>query len=167
MSGKFCSNCGGALTPGSAFCDNCGTPVPGSQQPASQAYTPPPPVQPPAYQPPPQPTYAPPPEQPPYAAPSGPPLHQPQAAVGNVSPKSKTTLALLTFFVGVFGAHKFYIGKPRVGLVILVWFIVGEVVASAGGPYILTLPLGIWVFVDWIRALQGKVKDKDGLLIAK
>lgn len=188
MSAKFCNNCGGALTPGAVFCDMCGTPVPGAPQaPRQQSYTPPPPAfeppalrppvyqppSPPAYQPSPQPTFSPPaPQQPAYQ----PPVYQPPAAPvyqfqpaapGNLSPKSKTVLALLNFFLGWAGAHKFYAGKSGQGVLIIMWFIIGYSVAFMGGPVFLNLPLGIWILVDFIMALQGKVKDKEGRLIAK
>lgn len=203
MGNKFCANCGSALTPGAAFCDNCGTPVPGSppaHQP--QAYAPPqqppayqpppvspPPQQPPAYQPPQAPYQPPAYQQPVYQPVSGPPFQQ-SAASGQVSPKSKAVLALLTFFLGGIGAHKFYVGKIGTGIFIIIWLIIGYIAAFAGAvagalleetgvlPYgmssagsllgnLVLFPLGIWIFVDFIRALMGKIKDKEGRAIAK
>ena len=196
MGSKFCGNCGSALTAGSAFCDNCGTPVPGTQQAAPlQSNSPPPafqppPVQPQAYQPPPQQNYSPPVQppvyqQPPYLAPSGPPFQQPQAVAANISPKSRMMLALLNFFLGWLGAHKFYAGKAGQGVLIIIWAIVGYSISIGGGiagalfdesgmlsgigsafGALLLWPLGLWIFIDFIRALMGKVKDSQGRLIS-
>ena len=49
--------------------------------------------------------------------------------------KSKVTAALLAFFLGGFGAHKFYLGKPMVGLVYLVlcWTYIPAIIAFIEG----------------------------------
>lgn len=36
--------------------------------------------------------------------------------------KSKTTAVLLAFFLGAFGAHKFYLGKTGKGIMYLLFF---------------------------------------------
>jgi len=53
---------------------------------------------------------------------------------------------LLCFFLGVFGAHRFYVGKIGTGILQLV---------TLGG-------LGIWMLVDLIMLVTGEFKDKDG-----
>jgi TM2 domain-containing membrane protein YozV len=53
---------------------------------------------------------------------------------------------LLCFFVGVFGAHRFYVGK--VGTAILQ-------ILTLGG-------LGIWCFIDFILIIVGAFTDKEG-----
>jgi TM2 domain-containing membrane protein YozV len=53
---------------------------------------------------------------------------------------------LLCFFLGVFGAHRFYVGKIGTGLLQLVTF---------GG-------LGIWWLVDMIMLVSGEFRDKAG-----
>lgn len=64
-----------------------------------------------------------------------------------VSPKSKTKAALLCFFLGVFGIHRFYVGKVGTGIL-----------------YLLTAGLfGIGDVVDFIKILCGSFKDGDGL----
>ena len=63
-----------------------------------------------------------------------------------VSPKSKTTAALLSFFLGGLGIHRFYVGKVGTGIL---WF--------------LTIGLfGIGNLIDFIVILCGNFKDKDG-----
>lgn len=55
----------------------------------------------------------------------------------------------LGLFLGVFGAHRFYTGKIKTGIVQLLTF---------GG-------LGLWWFVDMVMILFGKFKGKDGVSI--
>ena len=59
--------------------------------------------------------------------------------------------ALLCFFLGIFGAHRFYVGK------------IGTAVAQ-----IFTLGgLGIWALVDLIMIVVGEFKDKQGVKITE
>ena len=60
--------------------------------------------------------------------------------------KSKTAAALLAFFLGGLGIHRFYLGYTWQGVVQLL---------TAGG-------CGIWALIDFIRILMGKLKPKDG-----
>lgn len=65
------------------------------------------------------------------------------------SEKSKTTAALLCFFLGGLGIHRFYVGKVGTGIV-----------------WLLTLGcVGIGALVDFIMILTGKFKDKNGELL--
>jgi len=66
-----------------------------------------------------------------------------------VSPKSRLATTLLAFFLGGFGAHRFYLGKIGTAIAMLL---------TAGG-------LGIWALVDFIFAVSGIMKDKEGKLI--
>lgn len=64
-----------------------------------------------------------------------------------VSDRSKGTAALLCFFLGNLGVHRFYTGKVGTGVVML-----------------LTLGcVGIWTLIDFIVILCGNFKDKYGL----
>jgi len=53
---------------------------------------------------------------------------------------------LLCFFLGVLGAHRFYVGKIGSGILQLV---------TLGG-------LGIWTLIDFIMIIVGAFTDKDG-----
>jgi len=53
---------------------------------------------------------------------------------------------ILCFFVGIFGAHRFYVGK--VGTAILQ-------ILTLGG-------LGVWAFIDFIMIIVGAFTDKEG-----
>lgn len=64
----------------------------------------------------------------------------------NASPKSKITALLLLLFLGTFGAHRFYVGKP--GTAILFIF-------TAGG-------LLVWYIIDLINIVKGTFQDSEG-----
>ena len=83
----------------------------------------------------------------------------PQTVVGyavvrapGVSPKSRTVAAVLGFFLGGIGIHRFYLGN--VGMAIAMLF-VGW------------LTLGIWPFIDWIIVLAGSARDGEGLRVTE
>ena len=62
------------------------------------------------------------------------------------SDKKKVVAALLCFFWGVFGVHRFYVGK--VGTGILMFF-------TAGGAL-------IWWIKDFVKIIRGEFTDKEG-----
>ncbi len=62
--------------------------------------------------------------------------------------KNKTTAALLAFFLGVFGAHKFYLGKTVTGIIYIVITI-----------FSLGLITGIISFVEFIMLLVMSDED--------
>ena len=66
-------------------------------------------------------------------------------AVGT-SDKSNTVAALLCFFIGFLGVHRFYVGKIGTGVLMLV---------TLGG-------LGIWNLIDLIIIIMQKFTDSEG-----
>ncbi len=68
------------------------------------------------------------------------------AAGKPVSPFSRLAALLLCFFVGVFGVHRFYVGKIGTGVAMIFTF---------GG-------LGIWALIDFIMIIVGSFTDADG-----
>ena len=61
------------------------------------------------------------------------------------------TLFLLTFFVGVLGVHRFYVGKIGTGFLMLL---------TLGG-------LGVWFLVDLILVVTVQFTNKDGQKIPR
>jgi hypothetical protein len=66
------------------------------------------------------------------------------------SPRSRTVAFVLAFFLGVFGAHRFYVGKTGTALLQLL---------TVGG-------LGIWWLIDVIVVGSGSFRDAEGRLVS-
>ena len=64
--------------------------------------------------------------------------------MSHISPKSRLAALLLCWFFGIFGVHRFYVGKVGTGLLMLF---------TGGG-------LGIWTLVDFILIIVGSFRDK-------
>ncbi len=62
-----------------------------------------------------------------------------------ISPSSRLVAILLCWVVGIFGVHRFYVGKIGTGLAMLF---------TLGG-------LGIWVIIDLILIAVGSFRDKE------
>lgn len=66
-----------------------------------------------------------------------------------LSSKSKGTAAVLCFFLGCLGIHRFYVGKIGTGIL-----------------WMLTLGFaGLGVIIDFIVILCGSFKDKEGAVL--
>jgi len=63
-----------------------------------------------------------------------------------VPTKDQSTVFLLSYFVGIFGVDRFYLGQTGLGLAKLL---------TCGG-------LGIWAVIDTVLAGMGKLRDADG-----
>jgi TM2 domain-containing membrane protein YozV len=66
------------------------------------------------------------------------------------SEKSRLAAALLAWFLGVFGIHRFYVGKIGTGILMIL---------TLGG-------LGIWALIDFIVILVGSFRDKEGKVLS-
>jgi TM2 domain-containing membrane protein YozV/ribosomal protein L40E len=88
-------------------------------------------------------------------------------AAGGVSPKTKIITALLCFFLGQLGVHRFYTGKIGTAIVMLVLTIIGYATFIFVVGWFFISAVGIWCLIDFIMILMGKFKDKNGLLITK
>lgn len=64
-------------------------------------------------------------------------------------PKSKLVTFLLCWFLGVFGVHRFYVGKIGTGIL---WLLTGGL-------------FGVGILVDMIMILTNSFRDKDGNLL--
>jgi hypothetical protein len=72
-------------------------------------------------------------------------------AAVTVSDKSRLAVTLFAFFLGIFGGHRWYLGKTGTAIAMLL---------TLGG-------LGVWALVDFIMAVSGQMRDKEGRLITK
>ena len=99
-----------------------------------------------------------------------------------ISPKSRLTTTLLAAFLGAFGVHRFYLEKTETAVGMLILGIAGSSIlgialsvrfysinlsAPVIGAAITFITVGIWALVDFIFAVSGKMKDKEGKLIKK
>lgn len=64
----------------------------------------------------------------------------------NIAEEKRLVAAILCFAVGVFGAHRFYVGKNGTGILQLL---------TLGG-------LGVWTFIDFILILFGEFTNEKG-----
>lgn len=73
------------------------------------------------------------------------------------STKSKVVAALLAFFLGCLGIHRFYLGYATIGIIQLVLCLLGFLTCG-----ITTIIVEIWVIVDLVLILTGKLNDASG-----
>ena len=69
---------------------------------------------------------------------------------------------LFWFFLGGFGAHRFYLGWKKSACGILALTILGMLTAVIGIGLIFYLAVFIWWIVDLVFILQKKLKFADG-----
>jgi TM2 domain-containing membrane protein YozV len=103
----------------------------------------------------------------------------------DVSPKSRLATTLLAWFLGVFGAHRFYVGKTGTAVIMLIVGIVaavcyfggffGGLAGETGEPVwglmliagVLYFADWVWMVIDFIIAVTGNFKDSQGKIIKK
>ena len=68
---------------------------------------------------------------------------------GGVSDKSRLAASLLSFFLGVLGVDRFYLGNVGLGI--------GKLLTFGG--------FGLWALIDFIYIASGNAKDGSGLLV--
>ncbi len=115
---NFCIQCGNKLEPKALFCPNCGTKIEAKPVQSQTARAN-------------RPTQT---------------TREPSSPVPPSHKKVGKTALLLCIFLGMFGAHRFYVGKYLTGIVML----------CTGGL------LGVWVVIDLTSIARNKFEDKDG-----
>ena len=88
-------------------------------------------------------------------------------STADISPKSRVAATLFAWFLGIFGAHRFYVGKTGSAVAMLVLGIIGLATLWLFVGTIFLIAVGIWAFVDFIIAVTGNMRDRDGKLIQK
>lgn len=72
--------------------------------------------------------------------------------------KSKGTAALLAFFLGGLGIHRFYLGHAGIGIAQLLLLLGGFLTCG-----VTSIAAGLWAFIDFILILTGSIsKDAQG-----
>ena len=71
--------------------------------------------------------------------------------MSNSTDKRILPALLLCFFLGIFGVHRFYVGKIGTGVL---------QIFTLGG-------LGIWALVDFVMIIVGAFTDKNGVKITQ
>jgi TM2 domain-containing membrane protein YozV len=94
--------------------------------------------------------------------------HEPASAPGvssaNVSTCTIQVVALLTLFFGVFGVHRFYVGRYRTGALQAGLFALSII---TGGLPIFLLPLVMWLVLDLAWVLSRDFRDAQGRRIMR
>jgi hypothetical protein len=82
------------------------------------------------------------------------PPHTRPASHAVAPQKSKTTAALLAFFLGAFGAHRFYLGYTGVGTTMLLITVLSAFLLS---PFVI-----LWGWVEFLVILTDNMRTKQG-----
>ena len=148
---SYCRNCAKEIGPQAAVCLNCGVPAPKGDRFCQNCGKPSDPIA-------------------EFCPACGVRLSQARVQTetgAGVSPKSRLAMTLLSFFLGEFGAHRFYAGKTGTAIVMLVLTIVGFATLIFFVGLVPLAAVGIWSLVDFIYAIAGNFKDKEGRPITK
>jgi TM2 domain-containing membrane protein YozV len=74
--------------------------------------------------------------------------------------KSTGVAYLLWFFLGGFGAHRFYLGQTGTAVTQLILFILGWVTLVVAVGFVFLAAVGIWLFVD-LFLIPGIARDQN------
>ena len=108
-----------------------------------------------------------------------------EQVAADVSPKSRLATSLLAWFLGYFGAHRFYTGKIGTAVIMLMmgvlsgacWFggFLGVLAEDRAEPIfglwliagLLYFAVWVWMIIDFIIAVTGNFRDSQGKIIKK
>lgn len=79
-----------------------------------------------------------------------------------LSDKSKVVAALLSFFLGALGIHRFYLGRIGSGIVMLVLNAIGWLTTGFIIGFGILAFVEIWALIDFIRILCNGLSDSQG-----
>ncbi len=84
----------------------------------------------------------------------------------DISTKSRLATTLLVWFLGIFGAHRFYLGKTGTAIAMLILGLLYFITVWFWGiGFIFLIAVGLWALIDFIMAVAGTMKDKEGKTI--
>ncbi len=84
-----------------------------------------------------------------------------------ISKKSRLVVVILCFFLGGLGAHRFYVGRIVTGIVMLLGSVIGILGVEIFVGFIPLAAVAVWAIGDFLKALTGHMKDKEGKLITR
>lgn len=79
-----------------------------------------------------------------------------------ISDKSKIAAAVLCFFLGSLGIHRFYLGKAGTGILMLLLTIIGGITTGIIIGWGIIAIVGLWEIIDFVRIIFGSMKDSSG-----
>ena len=79
-----------------------------------------------------------------------------------LSDKSKVAAALLSFFLGMLGIHRFYLGRVGTGAAMLILTVLGWLTSGIVIGFVFIFVVGIWDVIDFFRILFNSLGDAQG-----
>lgn len=84
----------------------------------------------------------------------------------DVSSKSRVAASLFAWFLGQFGAHRFYVGKTGTAAAMLILCVVGwATIWIFGLGLVFLIPVWTWAMIDFVVAVSGNMRDAQDKLI--